>query len=127
MVTFQSVQASNAALRSTISGQVALFVGTTSGIGYHTLLEYAKNSSMPRVYIVGRNDTTLSKITAELKALNPEGTFLTIKSEISLLKNVDAACAELKSKEKRLDLLFMSPGYIKIKPICNSPNAPCIM
>ena len=126
MVNLQSVQASNAALRSTISGQVALFVGATSGIAYHTLLEYAKNSSKPRVYIVGRNDTTLSKITAELKALNPEGTFLAIKSEISLLKNVDAACEELKSKEKRLDLLLMCPGYLKIKPICKPPSISCL-
>ncbi|KAL8785704.1 MAG: hypothetical protein Q9195_008527 [Heterodermia aff. obscurata] len=120
MVNLQSVQASNAALRSTISGQVALFVGATSGIAYHTLLEYAKNSSKPRVYVVGRNDTTLSKITAELEALNPEGTFFAIKSEVSLLKNVDAACEELKSKEKRLDLLLMCPGYVKINPIYNT-------
>ena len=122
MVNIKSVQASNAALRSTISGQVALFIGATSGIAYHTLLEYTKNSSKPKIYVVGRNDVTLGKIIAELQNLNPQGTFLTIKSEISLLKNVDAACEEMRSKEKSLDLLIMCPGYLKYKPICTYSN-----
>jgi hypothetical protein len=29
-----------------------------------------------------------------------------------LIKNVDKACDEIKSCEKKLDLLFMSPGYL---------------
>ncbi len=114
MVSLKAVQASNAALRSTTSGQVSLFVGATSGIAFHTLTEYARNANRPKVYIVGRNEATLSKVIADLKKINPEGTFLPIKSEISLLKNVDAACDELKSKEKSLDLLLMCPGYLKL-------------
>ena len=114
MVSLKTVQASNAALRSTNSGQVTLFVGATSGIAFYTLTEYVRNSSRPKVYIVGRNEATLSKIIADLKKINSEGSFHSIECEISLLKNVDAACEELKSKEKSLDLLLMCPGYLKL-------------
>ena len=114
MVSLKDVQASNETLGSTSSGKVALFVGATSGIAFHTLIEYARHSDRPKVYIVGRNEATLSKIMADLKKINPDGTFLPIKFEISLLKNVDAACEELKSQEKSLDLLLMCPGYIKL-------------
>ena len=117
MVSLKTVLASNAALRSTVSGQVSLWVGATSGIAYHTLLEYVKNSSRPKIYIVGRKDEVLSQILAELKKLNPEGTYLSLKAEVSLLKNVDKACEEVKSKEQSLDLLFICIGYLKLSRV----------
>ena len=94
MVNLKSVQESIAALRSTISGQVSLFVGATSGIAFHTLTEYARNSNRPKVYIVGRSDAKLANIIRDLEKINPQGSYVPIKSEISLLKNVDAACEE---------------------------------
>jgi hypothetical protein len=65
------------------------------------------------VYIVGRNPSKLSSIIKDLERINPQGTFIPIKLEISLLKNVDTACGELKEKEESLQLLLMFPGYIK--------------
>lgn len=35
-----------------------------------------------------------------------------IQKDVSLLKNVDSACEEIKSQEQRADLLFMSQGYL---------------
>lgn len=114
MVNLEVVQESNTALRSSRPGHVALFVGATSGIAFHTLTEYARHSNQPKVYIVGRSDTRLSKIIADLEKINPEGSYVPIRSEISLLKNVDAACDNFKSKERHLDLLLMCPGYLKL-------------
>lgn len=114
MVNLKLVRESNAALRSTVSGQVALFVGATSGIALATLTEYTRRSNRPKVYIVGRSDAKLSNIIGDLKQINPQGSYVPIKSEISLLKNVDTACEEYKRKEKSLDLLLMAPGYIKL-------------
>ena len=114
MVGLNSVRESNAALRSTCSGQVALFVGATSGIALHTLIEYTRYSNLPKVYIVGRSNAKLSNIIGDLKGINPQGSYVPIKAEISLLKNVDAACEEYKRKEKSLDLLVMAPGYLKL-------------
>jgi NADP-dependent 3-hydroxy acid dehydrogenase YdfG len=114
MVSLKAVRQSNAALRSAISGQVALFVGATSGIAFHTLMEYTRQANRPKVYIVGRSDAKLSNIIGDLKKINPQGSYHPIRSEVSLLKNVDAACEEYKTKEKKLDLLVMAPGYIKV-------------
>lgn len=114
MVNLKTVQESNAALPSTSSGQVALFVGATSGIAFHTLTEFARHSDRPKVYIVGRSDAKLSNIIGGLERINPQGSYVPIRSDISLLKNVDAACEEYKRKEKSLDLLIMCPGYLKL-------------
>ena len=117
MVNLKSVQDSNAALRFATSGQVALFVGATSGIAFHTMTEFVRNSDRPKIYIVGRNEATLSNIIADLEKLNPQGSYASIKAEVSLLKSVDAACEEFKKKEDRLDLLVMCPGYIKLSRV----------
>ena len=113
MVNLKLVQQSNAALRSTTSGQVSLFVGATSGLALATLTEYTRHSTRPKVYIVGRNPSKLSKIISDLEEINPQGIYIPIKSEFSLFKNVDTVCEELKQKEKSLDLLLMCPGYLK--------------
>lgn len=117
MVTLKAVQESNAALRSTVSGQVALFVGATSGIALSTLTEYTRHSNRPKVYIVGRSDAKLSKLIGELEGINPQGSYVPIRAEVSLLKNVDAACEEYKRMENGLDLLIMAPGYLKVSRI----------
>ncbi len=69
------------------------------------------------MYVVGRGEAKLSKIIGELERINPQGSYTSIKSEISLLKNVDAACEDLKGKEKGLDLLVMCPGYLKLSRV----------
>jgi NADP-dependent 3-hydroxy acid dehydrogenase YdfG len=112
MVNLKDVRASNAALKTTVSNEVAVFVGATSGIGETTLRNFAKSSSKPKVYLVGRSESAASRILGELKELNPEGIFTFIKSDVSLLKNVDALTDEIKTKEKKIDLLFLTPGYV---------------
>lgn len=120
MVSLKTVKESNTSLRSATPGQVALFVGATAGIGLHTLKEHARQSNQPKIYIVGRSDAKLTIIISDLEKINPQGTYIPIKSEFSLLKNVDAACDEFKSKEKSLHLLFMSPGYLKVTRVDNA-------
>ena len=109
-----STQVSNAKLRSTTSGQIALFVGATSGIALQTLTRFVRLSYQPKAYIVGRNPERLSKIIEDLKDINSRGTYIPIESKISLLKNVDAACEEFQKQETSLDLLIMCPGYLKL-------------
>ena len=114
MVNLTTVHASNALLPSLGPGKIALFVGATSGIGLATLTAFARNADRPRVYIVGRNEQKLSTIIADLQKVNGGGVFVPILSEIRLFSFVDAACEMFKQQEKRLDLLVMSPGQLKI-------------
>ena len=87
---------------------VAVFVGATSGIGLRTLKALAKYALRHRVYLIGHSQATGDRIAAEYKELNPEGEFLFVKVDVSLIKNVDDVCADIKTK----DLLVMCQGTL---------------
>ena len=117
MVNIKDVRASNAALKASkeSSGLVAVFVGATSGIGMGTLKQFAKYANAPKAYILGRSKKAATPLLDEIKSSNPQGTFEFIETEISLIKNIDLACDDIKSKEKKVDILFLSPGYLTLE------------
>ncbi|PKY02310.1 putative short-chain dehydrogenases/reductase [Aspergillus campestris IBT 28561] len=112
MATINQARQSNASLNDYRPDYVAVFVGATSGIGEATTRELATVVKKPTIYLIGRNETTGSKIIDELKASNPEGSFHFIQSDVSLLSNVDEACSKIKAHEKAVDLLFLSTGHL---------------
>jgi short-subunit dehydrogenase len=114
MVTIKDVRESNLAFKLSghASTMVAVFVGATSGIGMGTLKQYAKYAQGGKAYIVGRSKVAAQPLLDELKGSNPTGTFEFIESEISLIKNVDIVSEAIKAKEKKVDILFMSPGFL---------------
>ncbi|KAF1975561.1 hypothetical protein BU23DRAFT_552498 [Bimuria novae-zelandiae CBS 107.79] len=115
MVSLADVRAHNATLKSLAPNLVAIFVGGTSGISHYTALEFARNTRSPHIYLVGRNQTAAANITAELKSINSSSTVEFIKKDVSLLRQVDEACKEIKGKEKKVNLLFMTVGYLTLK------------
>ncbi|ORY10616.1 hypothetical protein BCR34DRAFT_566391 [Clohesyomyces aquaticus] len=115
MVSLSEVRSQNASLKSLAPGLVAIFVGGTSGIGLYTAREFVRNTNAPHVYLVGRNQTEATRIIAELQELNPSSQLEFIKSDVSLLKNVDQACNQIKAKESKVNLLFMTVGYLTMK------------
>jgi NAD(P)-dependent dehydrogenase (short-subunit alcohol dehydrogenase family) len=134
MVAIKDVRTSNATFKATKDRSLtAVFVGATSGIGMGTLKQFAKRAFAPKIYVVGRSKSAASALLEELQGSNPEATINFLETEISLIKvslshrsegnvliellmtfgqNVDIVCEEIKSREKKLDLLFMSPGYL---------------
>lgn len=116
MVAIQAVRQSNEALKLSpnASGLVAVFVGATSGIGMGTLKAFAKYANAPKAYILGRSKKAAKPLLDELEALNPEGKFEFLEKEVSLIKNVDEACDYIKSQEKKVDIVFLSPGYLAV-------------
>ncbi|CAO2657280.1 Nn.00g034060.m01.CDS01 [Neocucurbitaria sp. VM-36] len=115
MVSLPDVRAHNATLKSLPAGLVAVFVGGTSGIGFFTARELVRNTTSPHVYLVGRNATEASKITEELRSINTSSQISFIQKDVSLLKNVDEACKEIKAREKQVNILFMTCGYLTLK------------
>lgn len=114
MVSLSDVQASNSRISSSLPpGLVAVFVGATNGIGEFTLKDFAKSTVQPRVYFIGRSQEAGDRILAECKALNPDGEFTFIKADVSLLSVVDDICQDIKSKEKAINLLFLTAGSPK--------------
>jgi NADP-dependent 3-hydroxy acid dehydrogenase YdfG len=110
MVSLTAVRTSNALLPTTLPGVVAVFVGATSGIGEYSLKAFAKNTRQPRAYFIGRSQEAGNRIKAECHALNPQGEFIFMKSDTSLIRNVDSICDEIKKKEKSINILFLTTG-----------------
>ncbi|KAJ4286700.1 hypothetical protein N0V90_012952 [Kalmusia sp. IMI 367209] len=115
MVSLAEVRAHNATLTNLAPNLVAIFVGGTSGISHYTALEFARNTRSPHIYLVGRNAIEAAKITAELKSINSSSKVDFIQKDVSLIRKVDEACQEIKEKEKKVNLLFMTIGYMTLK------------
>ncbi|OBT59649.1 hypothetical protein VE04_00158 [Pseudogymnoascus sp. 24MN13] len=123
MIPLSTVRASNARLR-TLPPITAVFAGATSGLGESALRALAANSTAPRVYIIGRSEPRAAAVTADGLEICPEGTFVFLSADLSLLKNVDTVCAEILKREEggKLDLLFMTHGYITFEGRRETPE-----
>ena len=75
-------------------------------------------------YLLSRNGTAASTITVQAKKLNPESEVVFIKADTSLIKNVDAACKDIQSKEDKINFLFMTTGYLTFDGRNGAPRHP---
>jgi NADP-dependent 3-hydroxy acid dehydrogenase YdfG len=114
MVSLSDVESSNSRIFPTLPPLVALFVGATSGIGEATLKKFAKYSKQPRAYFIGRSQDAADRIITECKVLNPGGEYIFRRGDVSLIKVVDEVCEEIKTKEKFLNILFLSQGVMSM-------------
>ncbi|KAI1175381.1 NAD(P)-binding protein [Nemania sp. FL0916] len=111
MVSLAAIRSSNSLISSTLPASlVALFVGATSGIGEATLKEFARCTTHPRAYFIGRSQEAGERIMAECQALNPAGQYIFRQADVSLIRVVDEVCEEIKAKERTINILFLSCG-----------------
>ncbi|KAK8209189.1 hypothetical protein M8818_003884 [Zalaria obscura] len=121
MVRIESVRESNQRAKS-LQGLVAVFVGGTNGIGETTARELFSKTTRPRAYILGRNEEKGNKLVSELIQSNPGSQAFYIKVDVALLKNVDNVCAELQRREKCINILFCTAGYMTLKGRTETPE-----
>ncbi|QIW94608.1 hypothetical protein AMS68_000126 [Peltaster fructicola] len=115
MVALEAVRQANRGLTKAFPKKLtALFVGGTSGIGRSTLCQFTRHVEEPTVYIVGRNKQSAAPLLSELQTTNPRGSIHFLEADVSLMRNVDRVCEEVKQREKSLNLLFMTPGGISL-------------
>ena len=115
MVSLTAMEASNARVATDLPpGLVGVFIGATSGIGENCLKAFTKHANKPRAYFVGRSQEAGDRILSELKALNPEGSYVFRKADVSLIKVVDEICIDIKSKEKAINILCLSQGVLQM-------------
>lgn len=111
MVSLEQIQSSNSKIATAVQpSSVAVFTGATSGIGESSLKQFARNAVKPRIYFIGRSKESGNRIRAELQKLNPEGEYIYISVDVSLLHSVDDVCREIKGKEAAINILFLSTG-----------------
>lgn len=109
MVDLSLVRRSNTHLPERLT---AVFVGGTSGIGRYTLEALAKHCATPTIYFIGRSQSSADELLSSLQAINSHGIYHFIQSDVSVLKNVDAACERLLAQEPHINLLVLSQGML---------------
>jgi short-subunit dehydrogenase len=64
---------------------------------------------------VGRNTTKGSSLVRELQQLNPSATVFFIQADLTILRNADQVLKIVSEKEKKVNLLFLSQGFLSLK------------
>jgi NAD(P)-dependent dehydrogenase (short-subunit alcohol dehydrogenase family) len=113
MVSYKDIQASNALINDATAPRVAVFVGGTSGIGKFTVRALVATGASMRIYLVGRklSEEPMKAFIRELHAINSKAEVIWTEGEVSLLTETKRICEVIKSKESRVDLLFLTAGY----------------
>ena len=119
MVSRQQVLASNALLPSTLTNRlVAVFAGATSGIGLATLKSFVNYTVAPRIYLLARNTASAERVVAECKTIKSDAQFTIVKVDLSSVRETDRACEVVKNNEKRVNLIVLSMGEIRMDRAC---------
>lgn len=113
MVSNKQVKAANALINDATGPQVAVFAGGTSGTGKYTVEALVRTGASVRIYLVGRksSEERMRGFIQELHQVNPKAEVIWTEGEISLLSETKRVCEFIKSRESRVDLLFLSAGY----------------
>lgn len=122
MVALKIVQTSIEEFKPKSKGFVGVFIGGTSGIGEAAVIGFAKHVEEARLYIVGRNEEAAKSIIARCEKLSPSSKFTFFQQDLALLKDVDKVCAKIQQAEEKIDLLFMTPGYLSTKGRNGEPS-----
>ncbi|KAF1971317.1 hypothetical protein BU23DRAFT_556114 [Bimuria novae-zelandiae CBS 107.79] len=113
MVAYKDIKASNALINDANAPHIAVFVGGTSGIGKLTLNALVGTGTSLRIYLVGRrsSEERTQSFIQDLHVVNPKAEIVWTEAEVSLLAEAKRVCEDIKSKESRIDLLFLTTGY----------------
>lgn len=113
MVSQKEIQASNGLINDATAPRISVFVGGTSGIGKFTVKALVSTGASMRIYLVGRksSEERTNTFLQELNVINSKAEVIWTEGEISLLSEVKRVCEVIKSKESRVDLLFLTTGF----------------
>ncbi|KAK4553283.1 hypothetical protein LTR86_009583 [Recurvomyces mirabilis] len=130
MVKLEIVEQANRALVQS-RPLVAVFVGAAQGTGEYALRELAKTHGVEgkglHAYLVARNEERAEKILRECRDVCPNGHFRFVKAgDLSLLRDVDAACRPLETALKEensggrapnIDILCLTHSISRFGPL----------
>ncbi|KAJ7481378.1 NAD-P-binding protein [Mycena galericulata] len=108
-------KASNATFRPSYV-PVAIFVGGTSGVGQGMVEAFVRHvKGRAHIVIVGRNERAAAEIIARLPKPDageaPGWTHEFVRCDVSLMANVRAACATIRTKVQRVNFLVLTAGF----------------
>lgn len=103
--------------------QVAIIVGGTSGLGEHTAYRFAQYNEEPVIYIIGRRISAGARVISNLRKINsnPNCCFRAYGCDVTLVSEVDELCSKILAQEKKVNLLFLSPGFTTLTGRVETP------
>ncbi|KAH7261993.1 hypothetical protein BKA59DRAFT_489134 [Fusarium tricinctum] len=113
MVKYKDIKASNALINEATAPRIAVFVGGTSGIGKATVEALVAAGTSLRLYLIGRKSSQqrIETFINELHVINPNAEIVWVEGEVSILAETKRVCEIIKTKERHVDLLFLTTGY----------------
>lgn len=113
MVSSTDILASNALINDSTAPRVSVFAGGTSGIGKLTIEALVATGASVKIYLIGRksSEERANTFIQELQTTNPQAEIIWTEGEIALLSETKRICEVIKTKESRVDLLFLTAGY----------------
>lgn len=91
---------------------ICVFAGATSGSGAGALEAMVGMLHTSTFYIIGRSAAQFASQQKRLEKLSPGCKVEFLEAQVSLLSDVDEVCKQIAAAEKKVDLLYMSPGCI---------------
>ncbi|KAG8892518.1 hypothetical protein FRB99_002667, partial [Tulasnella sp. 403] len=111
MPSLSAVRTANSTFTSSYR-PTAVFVGATSGIGEGTARAFAiATKGNAHIFICGRNKESAEKVIASFPK-SPTSQYEFVQCDASLMKNVVAAAAEIKSKINTINYIVLSQGIM---------------
>ncbi|KAF5612771.1 short chain dehydrogenase reductase family [Fusarium sp. NRRL 25303] len=114
MSLLAQIKASNAQLTEATTPRTAVFIGTTDGIGKSALAALVSHGFPLKAYIIGRDQARDQSLLAELYTINNKIEIVYLKGQISLMSEVVRLTSYILEKEKKIDLLFHSAGFLPL-------------
>ena len=99
-----------------LEGKVAVITGGNSGIGLATAKLFQQAGA--KVAISGRNQKSLDDAAKEL---GPKA--ITVRSDVSILRNLDTLFDTVTKKFGHIDVLFANAGIAKFAPVSDTSEA----
>ncbi|CAI6094551.1 unnamed protein product [Clonostachys chloroleuca] len=111
-VSISEVKASNRRISQDTAPQTAVFTGATDGIGKASLARLVSTKLPIRIYVIGRNGEKHKPFLDQLRASNGKADIIWLEGQVSLLADTKRLCETIKEREKSLDILYTSPGFL---------------
>jgi NAD(P)-dependent dehydrogenase (short-subunit alcohol dehydrogenase family) len=112
MVSMSEIRASNTRIAESTAPHTAVFTGATDGIGRAALIRLIATKLPVRVYVIGRKGDKHKAFLDQLRGSNKHANIIWLEGQLSLLADTKRLCDAIKAREKCIDALYMSAGFI---------------
>ncbi|KAJ1324665.1 retinol dehydrogenase 12 [Microdochium nivale] len=97
----------------TLKDKVILITGGTSGIGEHSVLEFAKHEPK-EIWLAARNAAKAKEVIDKIKTDVPSANIRFVQADIGSFASVRAAAKQVLESADRLDILLLNAGIMGV-------------